>query len=89
MWGYARRSSRLQTANMYWKYSVETTMVPASMGSCMYPTPSSLQVWALTRIAVEPLCPGFIPTRDSIFRSGEKDPYQCAVQRCNSPSAKA
>lgn len=40
----------------------------------MCPTPSSLQVWALTRIAVEPLCPGFIPTKDSIFRSGEKDP---------------
>ena len=44
---------------------------------------------ALTRIAVEPLCPGFIPTKDSIFRSGEKDPYQCTVQRCDSPSAKA
>lgn len=40
----------------------------------MCPTPSSLQVWALTRIAVEPLCPGFIPTRDSIFRSEEGRP---------------
>lgn len=45
-------------------------------GSCfdgkrMCQTPSSLQVWALTRIAVEPSCPGFIPTRDSIFRSEE------------------
>lgn len=89
MWGYARRSSRQQTASMYWKYSAGTTMVPASMGRRMCPTPSSLQVWALTRIAVEPLCPGFIPTKDSIFRSGEKDPYQCTVQRCDSPSAKA
>ena len=71
---YARRSSRQQTASMYWKYSAETTMVPASMGRRMCPTPSSLQVWALTRIAVEPLCPGFIPTRDSIFRSGEGRP---------------
>lgn len=48
--------------------------VPASMGRRMCPTPSSLQVWALTRIAVEPLCPGFIPTRDSIFRFEEGRP---------------
>lgn len=71
------------------KYSAGTTMVPALKVRRMCQTPSSLQVWALTRIAVEPLCPGFIPTRDSIFRSGEKDPYQCAVQRCDRPSAKA
>ena len=56
------------------EYSAGTTIVPASMGRRMCPTPSSLQVWALTRIAVEPLCPGFIPTRDSIFRSGGERP---------------
>lgn len=38
MWGYARRSSRQQTASMYWKYSAGTTMVPASMGRRMCPT---------------------------------------------------
>lgn len=43
-------------------------------GKTYVPKPSSLQVWALTRIAVEPLCPGFIPIRDSIFRSGGERP---------------
>ena len=39
--GYARRSSRQQTASMYWKYSAGTTMVPVSMGRRMCPTPVS------------------------------------------------
>ena len=48
----------------------QTYDTPSSMVRRMCPTPSSLQVWALTRIAVEPSCPGFIPIRDSIFRFG-------------------